>query len=540
MSDSGDRGQDAQRPAMASLSGEASGLDATVPVSGVAPLRSDAAVEATVRIPPGGPAAGISPATRGAEGAAPERADTDDLCGRTLQHLKVLDRIGVGGMGSVYRAHDLSLDRTVALKVIRSEKVQATAQRERFVREARSQARLSHPNVVPIYYIGEEDGLVFFAMELVDGEALDGILARGERLDWPRALELLHDVADALRMAHERGIVHRDIKPSNLLVDPSGLVKVADFGLAKTANPDAEDVQLTQEGAVLGSPLYMSPEQGQGEPVDHRSDIYSLGATFYHLLTGRPPYVAKSAVGVIAKHLSAPVPRLSKDLPKVPEGVARLVERMMAKDPADRFGDYESLLSAVRAARPDVAAPAGLFVRGMALGVDLILLAILAILLEPFVFFVAAAYFVLGWWRFGQTAGKWLFRLRVRTVENAPLPLWRCAFRAAALSWGLLAFGVVSAINRAALGVWGVGDFGPGHGEDPLLAKILVAATVLIFVVHLLGMVWAGIRRHKRAWHDLVSGTMVVYYLPSGGGASDPASGAVGLGPLSRSGSRDR
>jgi tRNA A-37 threonylcarbamoyl transferase component Bud32/uncharacterized RDD family membrane protein YckC len=550
MSENGNTGQDGPRPAATSSSGETSGLDATVPVSGVVLSPSDPAVDATVRIAGTGPAAGISPATPGPEAAAPisgpgpAHATTDDLCGRTLQHFKVLDRIGAGGMGAVYRAHDLSLDRTVALKVIRSENVQAMAQRERFIREARSQARLSHPNVVPIYYIGEEDRLLFFAMELVEGEPLDALLARGERLEWPRALELLHDVADALRMAHERGIVHRDIKPSNLLVDPSGLVKVADFGLAKTMASgdagDAVDVQLTQAGAVLGSPLYMSPEQGQGEQVDHRSDIYSLGATFYHLLTGHPPFESKSPVGVIAKHLSAPVPPLGKALPQLPEGVARLVERMLAKDPADRFADYDDLLRAVRAARPDAAAPAGLVVRGIALAIDLIPLVLLILLLDWAAIVVYGLYLVLGWWRFGKTLGKWLFQLRVRTVENEPPPLWRCVVRAVLLFWGPLLCVVLAAINRAVFGVWGVGDAGPAYSEEPALAKILVLLFFLIFVVHAFGLVWAGIRRHKRAWHDLLSGTMVVYHLPSTGGASGGGPGPPVPGPLSRSSSPDR
>jgi len=540
MSESDKTSADGAASAATVAIGETSGLDATLPVTGEVLGPSNPAVDATVRIASSDPSARILPTAPGPGAGAVDPAVTDDLCGRTLQHYKVLERIGVGGMGSVYRAHDLSLDRTVALKVIRSEKVQATAQRERFIREARSQARLSHPNVVPIYYIGEEEGLLFFAMELVEGEALDGLLARGERLEWPRALELLHDVADALRLAHERGLVHRDVKPSNLLVDPSGLVKVADFGLAKSTDVNEEvDVQLTQQGTVLGSPLYMSPEQGQGDAVDYRSDIYSLGATFYHLLTGRPPFEAKSPVGVIAKHMSAPVPRLRKALPGLPEGVARLVERMLAKDPADRFGDYETLMAAVRAARPDAVAPAGFFVRVMALGVDVLLMALLAIFLDEWVLVVAALYFVLGWWRFGQTVGKWLFRLRVRTVENRSVALWRCFVRAVALSWGLLLVGVISVINHSIFGVWGVGDGGPGFSDPPPLAKLLGVLAGLILLVHAIGLVWAGIRGHKRAWHDLISGTMVVYHLPSAGGGSKIRAGAFGLGPLSRTGSRD-
>ncbi len=544
MSDNGSTGPTAPSPsapsASAGSSGETSGLDATVPVSSSDPSSSDPAVEATVRIAGSGPAAGISPSTSDPAESATGQGVTDDLCGRTLQHFKVIERIGVGGMGSVYRAHDLSLDRTVALKVIRAEKVAASAQRERFIREARSQARLSHPNVVPIYYIGEEEGLLFFAMELVDGEPLDRMLARGERLEWPRALELLHDVADALRMAHERGIVHRDIKPSNLLVDGSGMVKVADFGLAKSVTGDESvDVQLTQQGTVLGSPLYMSPEQGQGEAVDHRSDIYSLGAAIYHLLTGRPPFEAKSPVGVIAKHMSAPVPRLLKEAPNVPEGVARLVERMLAKDPADRFEDYETLQRAVRAAFPNAAAPAGFFVRGMAFVVDVIPMTILITLFDVLGIVLASAYVVLGWWRFGKTFGKWLFKLRVRTVENEPLSLGRAFLRSVAWSWAWILFAGINVISRVVFGVWGVGGGGPTYARAPGLALALAILSGLIFLAYLIGLLWAGFRSHKRAWHDLVSGTMVVYHLPSAPGSRGAGDHSTTLGPISRSGSRD-
>lgn len=212
----------------------------------------------------------------------------DPLIGTRLHHFEVGELIGRGGMGAVYRARDLSLDRPVALKVIAGELAQHPLVRERFVREARAQARLNHHAVVPIYYIGQQQDLYFFAMELVEGAALDQRLEGNEPLDDEEAIDLLEQVASALRLAQQRGIVHRDIKPSNLLVDTEGRVKVADFGLAKAVDkPD--DASLTQKGEVLGTPLYMAPEQGQGEATDHRADIYALGATFYHLCTGRPP-----------------------------------------------------------------------------------------------------------------------------------------------------------------------------------------------------------------------------------------------------------
>jgi len=156
------------------------------------------------------------------------------------------------------------------------------------------------------------------------------------------------------------------------------------------------------------------------------------------------------------------------------------------------------------------------------------------------IFAVATLYFVLGWWRFGQTVGKWLFRVRVRSLENKPVALWRCAVRAVTLSWGPLLLGGISVINHAVYGVWGIGDAGPNQPNHPPLAKVFGLMAALIFLVYVVGLVWAGIRRHKRAWHDLVAGTMVVYHLPSAGGRSRGRAGAFGLGPLSRTSSRDR
>jgi uncharacterized RDD family membrane protein YckC len=444
---------------------------------------------------------------------APPPAPTDDLCGRTLQHFKVLARIGEGGMGCVYRAHDLSLDRFVALKVIAGKRMEDSTVHDRFLREARAQARLTHPNVVQIYYIGEQDGLTFFAMELVEGATLEEQLRRGERLDPDLALEQLIAVASALKLAHERGFIHRDIKPSNLLLDPSGAVKVADFGLAK---PIAADVQLTQEGTVMGSPLYMSPEQGQGDPTDFRADIYSLGATFYHLLLGRPPFSAETPIGVITKHITQPLPPVRSVLPAVPAALATILERMMAKDRARRYQSYDELLAALAAARPQATSVAGVWVRAMALATDLLLLGILGTIV-PWINIVAVPiYFVGGWWRFGQTIGKWLFRLRVRTLDDQPPSLARCATRLAALCWGFFALVLVCVIAYA------VGLASPQLGTTPLQVLQMVwrlplirVVYVLVIIAHVGLFIWTGLRRDRRAPHDRVSGTMVVYYFPA-------------------------
>jgi serine/threonine-protein kinase len=220
------------------------------------------------------------------------------------------------GWAQVYVGHDRSLDRRVAIKVLPDELATQPDLQERFVREARAQAQLNSPHVVHIYYIGHtpaasgETGSLFFAMELVEGGALENVLDGGEKLDAERARKLMIQVARGLRDAEAAGIIHRDIKPSNLLVDRNGDIKIADFGVAKPIRQ--RDSKITQEGAVVGSPLYMAPEQARGEAVDHRADMYSLGCTFYHLLSGAPPFDGPTPIVVVSKHLTATPAPLSE------------------------------------------------------------------------------------------------------------------------------------------------------------------------------------------------------------------------------------
>src|SRR6185436_3182054 len=232
------------------------------------------------------------------------------------------------------------LDRPVALKVLGSDIAHDPEVVARFVREARAQARLQHPNVTQIYFIGEDDGVHFFAMEYVAGPALDTVLETGERLAWPDALEYAIAAARGLRAALAEGFIHRDVKPSNLMLDRESSVKILDFGLVKSMRGDTE---LTRDGAILGSPLYMAPEQGRAEAVDHRSDIYSLGCALYHLLTGRPPFQAPSPVGIITMHVTDRPTPIKQLVPDVPEAVERIVDKMMAKQPRERFADYDAL-----------------------------------------------------------------------------------------------------------------------------------------------------------------------------------------------------
>lgn len=457
--------------------------------------------------------AGAETALGGTLPLAPDDAPPthDPLCNRTLHHFKVLSLLGRGGMGAVYRAHDLSLDRVVALKVIASSH-RDTEARQRFVREARAQARLSHPSVVPIYYIGEEDELQFFAMELVEGESLDQPLLRGERLDPERALDLLAAVADALRQAQKRGLVHRDIKPSNLLVDEAGHVKVADFGLAKSV---AEDVQLTQQGAVIGSPLYMSPEQGQGDAVDHRSDIYSLGATFYHLVVGAPPFSARTPLGVITKHITQPLPSVRSLVPSTPLALAGLLERMLQKDPSRRHQSYEELLEAIEAARPAGLRPAGFWVRSIATVVDLLPFLVLFAIVGPLAWLLYAGYSVAGWRRYGKTAGKWLFNIKVVGPDCTGPSVWRGLLRFACFGWGVWVLLLVFTIQHL---IWG--PLEPGNVRVSSRGELwqayglqisMISLYVLIWLAYLGSLVLTGFRRDRRSLHDLLAGTSVVY-----------------------------
>jgi serine/threonine protein kinase len=215
---------------------------------------------------------------------------TPEKLADSFPQLEVLELIGQGGMGAVYRARQPTLDRTVALKILAPHLVQDPAFAERFSREARTLARLSHPHIVSIHDFGEADGLYYLVMEYVDGATLREVMRAG-RLSAADALGLVPQLCDALQFAHETGIVHRDIKPENILLDHAGNVKIADFGLAKLIAPDRVDgVSLTISGAVLGTPVYMAPEQIEHPlDVDHRADIYAVGVVFYEMLTGELP-----------------------------------------------------------------------------------------------------------------------------------------------------------------------------------------------------------------------------------------------------------
>jgi len=235
----------------------------------------------------------------------------------------------------VYRAEQVKLGRTVAVKVLLPGfAAGGPGDVERFLQEARLAAQLEHPNVVQVYDVGEERGRHFIVMQLVDGGSVKALLEREGRLPAERALELALQAARGLEAAHSCGVLHRDIKPSNLLLDRSGGLKIGDFGLARPALGASD---LTHPGSLVGTPLYMSPEQCKGEGLDARSDLYSLGVTLFEMLLGKLPFEGGTALAVLHKHIHEPVPAALRAAPAVPAPVAALVEKLLAKEPGVVF-----------------------------------------------------------------------------------------------------------------------------------------------------------------------------------------------------------
>jgi serine/threonine-protein kinase len=274
----------------------------------------------------------------------PKAPPQPDLTGRTLGDFHILRRIGTGGMGQVYLARQLSLKREVALKLLRGELSENPTALARFNAEAQAVAKLNHPNIVHIHFIGEADGLRYMVLEYVDGRNLRDYLARKGPPDLPVTLSVMRQVALALQKAHEQGIVHRDIKPENILVTRKVEVKVTDFGLSRFFTAEAPATNLTQSGVTLGTPLYMSPEQVQGHAVDHRSDIYSFGVSCYHLLAGEPPFRGATAFDVALKHVQEHPRPLSDLRPDLPADLCGMVHKMMAKNPDDRYPSARDVL----------------------------------------------------------------------------------------------------------------------------------------------------------------------------------------------------
>jgi len=268
------------------------------------------------------------------------------VIGRTLSHYQVLDKIGEGGMGVVYKARDTELGRVVALKVLSAEALASEDRRRRFLQEARAASALNHPNIVTIHEIGHAEGFDFIVMEHVDGPSVKGLVASGQ-LPLLEAVEYARQIGSALSAAHAAGIVHRDIKPANILISSSGLVKVVDFGLAKlTERASISDIdptrtggepsELTEQGAILGTVAYMSPEQAEGKHVDERSDVFSLGVVLYEMLTGRRPFQGDSNLSTLMAILRDAPPPLKDALPELAPEIERIAGRALGKKKEDR------------------------------------------------------------------------------------------------------------------------------------------------------------------------------------------------------------
>jgi len=257
---------------------------------------------------------------------------------KQLGDFKVIKKLGQGGMGEVYLAHQISLDRKVALKTLSKELAKREDFVRRFQREAKSMARLDHPNAVKVYAVDSISGIHFAAIECIDGQSMQDWMDDLEKLEVGDALNIILSAADALKVAHDQTLIHRDIKPDNILVTKNGVVKVADFGLAKAL--DDEDVSITQSGMGLGTPLYMAPEQARNaKHVDHRTDIYALGSTLYYFLTGELPFKGESTLELIMAKEKGTFTSARKLNPRVTERLDLMLDKMIAKDPNHRYKD---------------------------------------------------------------------------------------------------------------------------------------------------------------------------------------------------------
>ncbi|ARN57891.1 serine/threonine protein kinase [Sedimentisphaera salicampi] len=256
---------------------------------------------------------------------------------------KILGKLGSGAMAVVYKAKQVSLDRTVAIKVLPNKFVGKSNYVERFYKEGRLAGRLNHNNIVQAYDVGEAKGLYYFVMEYVEGKSIYDDLSKGKIFEEKEALEIMIQLAKALEHAHAQGLIHRDIKPKNIMITKEGVVKLADLGLARTT--DDSETASAEKGKAFGTPFYIAPEQIKGEvDIDGRADIYGLGATLYHMVTGSVPFKAQKPAEVMRKHLNEPLTPPDHINTKLSSGFCEIIETMLAKKRSERYANPSDLL----------------------------------------------------------------------------------------------------------------------------------------------------------------------------------------------------
>ena len=379
-----------------------------------------------------------SASSSSSEGAAP------DVVGRNLKHFRIDRRLAAGGMGEVFLAYDTSLSRPVAIKTIRPELTRDPEYLARFVREAKAQANVVHPAVVQVYFIGEDQGVWFIAMQVVDGGSLHDVL-HSRRITWQEAARHMTALVEGLEVAARQGIVHRDIKPANILLDRKGRAYLGDFGLAIGAGtvptnkggavtaPSGSQVQLagvTEVGVVMGTPEYVAPEQLRVGAIDERADIYALGATFYHLLTGKPPLELRTLTAAVEAHANnARIRPLRELAPHVPKAFAAVIDTCLARDREHRYASMAALREALVRVQPQPDVPASGFSRALVWLLDVAPFLVVSKLtysmwpmMGPLLFLLAGA---VGLAVAGTTPGIWLLRLRLRTVDDGDVSFAR-------------------------------------------------------------------------------------------------------------------
>lgn len=271
----------------------------------------------------------------------------EDLTGKQLGAYQVVEPLGEGGMAAVYKAYQPSIERYVALKILPRHFSTDPEFVQRFKQEARVIANLQHPHILPVHDFGESEGYTYMAMRFIQGGELSSWMKANKPMSLSQIEQIISQIGDALDYAHSQDVIHRDVKPSNVLIDNRGNCLLSDFGLAKIIQTS---VKLTRTGGILGTPAYMSPEQGLGQGVDHRSDIYALGVILYEMVTGRPPYQAETPMAILIKHINDPLPPPRHFNPDVPELLEGVVLKALAKDKLDRFSTAGEMVKAVQRA----------------------------------------------------------------------------------------------------------------------------------------------------------------------------------------------